>query len=273
LEIANPKISIVTQDLNTMASSLEGQPESNSNGQCSVKEDKDFFRQWLSGKLKFYNADEEVFLPYITSILEETDVGSTESDEVLESLSDILEGLGLDESGNNDETSMQFGKEIWAKWNAAVSLENACNNTNNNFDKQNGASEKVDIQTQLARITESKSEAYRASTKAAAERHEKDQEERKAVKAAILAQYGNVNEEESDESDGENGGKEDELTLMRNENKEAVAKAEQEKREKCRAAALAKKEKDKEDREKQKNDQEDRKKKAQEKASKSERKR
>ena len=85
-----------------MASSLEGLPESNSNGQCSVKEDKDFFRQWLSGKLKFYNADEEVFLPYITSILEETDVGSTESDEVLESLSDILEGLGLDESGNND---------------------------------------------------------------------------------------------------------------------------------------------------------------------------
>merc|ERR1712223_1959997 len=215
MEIANPKISIVIQDPNTMASSLEGQPESNSNGQCSVKEDKDFFRQWLSGKLKFYNADEEVFLPYITSILEETDVGSTESDEVLESLSDILEGLGLDESGNNDETSMQFGKEIWAKWNTAVSLENACNNTNNNFDKQNGASEKVDIQTQLARITESKSEAYRASTKAAAERHEVDQGERKAVKAAILAQYENVGDEASENSGEEDDGKEDELTLMR----------------------------------------------------------
>ena len=85
-----------------MASSLEGQPQSNSNQQCTLIEDKDFFRQWLSGKLKFYNADEEVFLPYITSILEEADTGTTESDEVLESLSDILEGLGLDDGGNND---------------------------------------------------------------------------------------------------------------------------------------------------------------------------
>jgi len=255
-----------------MASSLEGQSESNSNQQCPLIEDKDFFRQWLSGKLKFYNADEEVFLPYITSILEEADTGTTESDEVLESLSDILEGLGLDDGGNNDELSANFGKEILSKWNAAITLENACNNTNNNHN-ENSVSEKVDIQTQLARITESKSEAYKASAKALAERHEKDQEERKAVKAAILAQYGNVDEEESEGSDEENGGKEDELTLMRNENKEAVAKAEQEKREKCRAAALAKKEKDKEDREKQKNDQEERKKKAQQKASKVERKR
>lgn len=256
-----------------MASSLEGLTEIKTTEQSTVKEDKDFFQQWLSGKLKYYNADEEVFLPYITSILEEADTGSTQSDDVLESLSDILEGLGLNEGENNDEISSQFGKEIWAKWNAAVNLENTSNNTNNNHNKQNGVNDKVDIQTQLARITESKSEAYRASTKAAAERHEKDQEERKAVKAAILAQYGNVDDEASESSDEENGGKEDELSLMRNENKEAVAKAEQEKREKCRAAALAKKEKDKEDREKQKNDQEERKKKAQEKASKGERKR
>ena len=71
------------------------------------------------------------------------------------------------------ELSANFGKEILSKWNAAITLENACNNTNNNHN-ENSVSEKVDIQTQLARITESKSEAYRASTKAAAERHEKD---------------------------------------------------------------------------------------------------
>ena len=138
-----------------------------------------------------------------------------------------------------------------------------------------GASEKVDIQTQLARITESRSEAYQASAKAAAERQNAtDEQERKAVKAAILAQYQNVVEEESENSDeGNDNGKENELTAMRNENKETVAKAEQEKRERCRAAALAKKEKDKEDREKQKKDQEDRKKKAQDKANKGERKR
>jgi len=269
----DPEKLSTTQNINNMASSLEGLTEIKTTEQSTVKEDKDFFQQWLSGKLKYYNADEEVFLPYITSILEEADTGSTQSDDVLESLSDILEGLGLNEGENNDEISSQFGKEIWAKWNAAVNLENTSNNTNNNHNKQNGVNDKVDIQTQLARITESKSEAYRASTKAAAERHEKDQEERKAVKAAILAQYGNVDDEASESSDEENGGKEDELSLMRNENKEAVAKAEQEKREKCRAAALAKKEKDKEDREKQKNDQEERKKKAQEKASKGERKR
>ena len=166
-----------------------------------------------------------------------------------------------------------LGKEILTKWNIAVSLENAENKNVNGHGGQNGETEKVDIQTQLARITESKSEAYRASTKAAAERHQMDQEERKAVKAAILAQYENVGDEESEKSDEENDGKEDELSAMRNENKEAVAKAEQEKREKCRAAAMAKKEKDKEDRDKQKKDQEDRKKKAQDKATKGERKR
>ena len=85
-----------------MASSLEGPTEINTTEQNTVKEDKDFFRQWLSGKLKYYNADEEVFLPYITSILEEADADSAESDDVLESLSDILEGLGLDEGDNND---------------------------------------------------------------------------------------------------------------------------------------------------------------------------
>ena len=85
-----------------MASSLEGLTEIKTTEQSTVKEDKDFFQQWLSGKLKYYNADEEVFLPYITSILEEADTGSTQSDDVLESLSDILEGLGLNEGENND---------------------------------------------------------------------------------------------------------------------------------------------------------------------------
>ena len=63
------------------------------NNKC---EDKDSFEKWLSEQLKHYNADDEVFLPYIMSILEET-----ESDDVLESLSDILEGLGLDDDCNN----------------------------------------------------------------------------------------------------------------------------------------------------------------------------
>merc|ERR1711981_1159775 len=119
----------------------------------------------------------------------------------------------------NEGQSSHLGKEIWKKWSTAVRLENANIGINGHVG-QNGETEKVDIQTQLARITESKSEAYRASTKAAAERHQMDKEERKAVKAAILAQYENVGDEESEKSDEENDGKEDELSAMRNENKE-----------------------------------------------------
>lgn len=256
-----------------MASCVVELTENKADQQCSAIENKDFFQQWLSGKLKYYNADDEVFVPYIMSILEEAECDPAQPDDVLESLSDVLEGLGLEEDGKNEGNSSHLGKEIWTKWNTAVRLENAENKAVNNNGGHNGANEKVDIQTQLARITESKTEAYTASTKAAAERHEADQEERKAVKAAILAQYENVGDEVSENSGEEDDDKEDELSVMRNENKEAVAKAEQEKREKCRAAAVAKKEKDKEDREKQKKDQEERKKKAQDKATKGERKR
>ena len=80
-----------------MASSVTELTENKTDPQCSAIENKDFFRQWLSGKLKYYNADEEVFLPYIMSIVEEAECDSTESDEVLDSLSDVLEGLGLEE--------------------------------------------------------------------------------------------------------------------------------------------------------------------------------
>lgn len=257
-----------------MASSDVGSSQNKAWDQNSVCKDKDSFRKWLSGQLQYYNADDEVFLPYIMSILEEAEDSSSQSDDVLDSLSDILEGLGLDEDCDNQENSLHLKKEIWTKWNKATSLEISEGIQINGDGAAGGANEKVDLQTQLAKITESRSEAYKASTKAAAERqNERDEEERKAVKAAILAQYQNQGEEVSEDSDEDNKGKEDELSAMRNENKEAVAKAENEKRERCRAAALAKKEKDKEDREKQKKDQEERKKKANDKASKGERKR
>lgn len=254
-----------------MASSVVGASHNIIAEQSSVNEDKDFFQKWLTDKLQQYNADDEVFLPYIMSILEEAEPSSIESDDVLDSLSDILEGLGLDTDCKDQENSIHLGKEIWTKWNKALSLENAEIKGVNGHGGNNGANEKVDIQTQLARITESKTEAYTASAKAASERHAKDEDKRKAVKAAILAQYQNVGEEVSEDSD-EDDDNEDDLSAMRNENKEAVVKAQQEKQEKCRAAAMAKKEKDKEDKEKQSKDQDDRKKKAQDKASKGERK-
>ena len=85
-----------------MASSVTELTENEKDKECSVIENKDFFRQWLSGKLKYYNADDEVFLPYIMSILEEAESDSTESDDVLDSLSDVLEGLGLEEEKENE---------------------------------------------------------------------------------------------------------------------------------------------------------------------------
>merc|ERR1712098_427326 len=125
--------------------------------------------------------------------LEEAEGSSSQSDDVLDSLSDILEGLGLDEDCVNQENSLHLKKEIWTKWNKAISLESAEGIEINGNGAVGGANEKVDLQTQLAKITESRSEAYKASTKATAERqNERDEEERKAVKAAILAQYQNL---------------------------------------------------------------------------------
>ena len=85
-----------------MAASLLGSSDDNVDELCNGKEDKDFFQNWLSGKLQHHNADEEVFLPYIMSILEDAECSSPQCDEdVLDSLSDILEGLGIDENSDN----------------------------------------------------------------------------------------------------------------------------------------------------------------------------
>ena len=84
-----------------MASSEVGPAQNKVDDEYSLCEDKDSFRKWLSGQLQHYNADDEVFLPYIISILEEAECSSSQSDDVLDSLSDILEGLGLDEDCNN----------------------------------------------------------------------------------------------------------------------------------------------------------------------------
>ena len=91
-----------------MASSVTEIPENETGQQCSPIENKDFFRQWLSGKLKYYNADDEVFLPYIMSILEEAECDSAESDDVLDSLSDVLEGLGLEDEKENEGKFVAF---------------------------------------------------------------------------------------------------------------------------------------------------------------------
>jgi len=236
----------------------------------------DSFPDWLASRLRDLRADDEVFSPYILSILEE---GGGEDEDVLESLADVLEGLGLDTSlpETHADSPSGFKAQIWSRWQSKSSQDAARDETAavtaSLVSSESAAS---NIKSQLASITEKATEEYkaRASQKPI---NQSEIDAKKAVKAAIMSQYQNGEVEtdgESDDDGGEGGADgESELGMMRNTNAEAVAKAEQDKREKGRLAAAAKKEKDKEDREKQKKQAEDKKKKAQEKAAKVERRR
>lgn len=215
------------------------------------------FESWLSDRLRALNTDDEVYRPYIVSILED----EPDSEERKEALDGVLGGV------SEDEAKMEgFRDDILSRWQRR---EAALKGAQGASDAKS-ASEKVDLNQKLASITDSKTTAYKEAKEKAS-----GTEPDRAVKEAILAQYAGVVEESSeDEDDGDDkGGKGGVDPLLANSNAEAVAAAEAEKREKGRLAAAAKKEKDKEDREKQKKQQEDRKKKAQEKAAKGERRR
>merc|ERR1712062_633226 len=212
------------------------------------------FESWLTGKLTEFNADAEVFSSYILGILESDE----KEDEKVTNLQDLLEGLGLDDG--QPDACRRVEKEIWTHWTKK-----------NDDDAKNGSEvEKpkilADLGATVVAHAESQTQAYKAKGTSSSSREDKDKE---AIKAAILAQYNNV--VEGDESEGDE--EEDEEEFGKNTNAETVAKAAVEQRERCRIAAAEKKEKDKSDREKQKKDAEDRNKKAQEKAAKGERKR
>jgi len=59
-------------------------------------------------------------VPYIISILEE-EGSNTPSHEVIDSLSDILEGLMIEDS-KNEEDSKCLSNEILKKWSTALSM-------------------------------------------------------------------------------------------------------------------------------------------------------
>lgn len=212
------------------------------------------FEQWLQAKLNDLKADVSVFLPYITSLLENEE--EEEESVVTDSLVDTLESI----TGESRDFNSSLAKKIIDRWRESENGDSV--RPEANVAQQ---VEKLDLGAQLAQITATQSAAYTASRASAAGSSNAPD---KSVKEAILAQYAGTVEESSDE---ESDTAED--TEPRNTNAEAVAKAEQEKREKSKAAAKEKKEKDKEDREKQKQQAEDRKKKAQEKTAKGERRR
>lgn len=212
----------------------------------------DDFESWLSEKLRAMNTDEEVFKPYIVSILEDNEAG----DDPAEAIDEVLAGMSDNESEN-----VKFRKLILDRWQSSSnSDEKAKEEAAQAAAKK--ASDSLDINARLASITGSQNEAYKSSRSSSSKN---GPEPDKAVKEAILAQYAGAVEEESEEES------DDDDNLGANSNAEQVAREQAEHREKCKQAAMAKKEKDKDDREKQKKLAEDRKKKAQEKTAKGER--
>merc|ERR1712156_392182 len=206
----------------------------------------------MGERLGHFNADGEVFSTYIFGILD----GDESYEEKETNLCDLLEGLGLEDG--SPEPCQRIQTEIWTKWNSL-------GKKSSEPIKEEGVP-KADLGAALAAHAETQTKAYKAKGSSS---NPSDDKDREAVKAAILAQYGNSVVEESDEEEEDD----DEHDLGSNTNAEAVAKAQQDQRERSKLASQAKKDKDKEDREKQKKDAEDRKKKAQEKAAKGERKR
>ena len=97
---------------------------------------------------------------------------------------------------------------------------------------------KADLGAALAAHAETQTKAYKAKGNSS---NPSDDKDREAVKAAILAQYGNSVVEESDEEEEDD----DEHDLGSNTNAEAVAKAQQDQRERSKVASQAKKDKDK----------------------------
>ena len=214
------------------------------------------FESWLSDKLRALNTDEEVFKPYIVSILEDSEAGGDDEDPA-EAIDEVLAGMSDNESDN-----VNFRKLILERWQQEKSAPEKKSDQDTSSAEQTAPSDTMDINARLASITGSQNEAYKSSRSSGSKNNGPEPD--RAVKEAILAQYAGAVEEESEEES-------DDGDLGANSNADQVAREQAEHREKCKQAALAKKEKDKDDREKQKKLAEDKKKKAQEKTAKGER--
>ncbi|CAC5386043.1 unnamed protein product [Mytilus coruscus] len=191
------------------------------------------FEEWLCAKLLSLDPeiDTDVFVMYINGILETDD----SSDEKKESMSEILSEVF-------PENSSDICAEVYSKWEEINGLAASKDNS----DSEN-------LAKQLSNMLENqKIESVKPK-----ENLSKEEIERKA---AILAQYSQVSDEEDDDRPVDPGGdNQDNSLLQKNVNAESVAKVEKEKREKSKMESDKKKEKDKTDREAQKQKQTDRK--------------
>jgi len=209
------------------------------------------FSSWLSSLLESLGADESVFLPYLSSILE-TEVGEEREEGLRDILQDILQG----QEDKIDETL----QSLIARWEETQGEPGADKGT----EQLNKEVESLDLTEKMHQITQQKLANFSS-------RKVEQTEEQKAMKAAILQGYSEVPDGCSDSESGEEGDGGGGLGPA-NSNAESAMKEQVEQRAKQAAAAQAKKDKDKQDRANQKSQQEERKKKAQDKAAKGERK-
>ncbi|XP_063406907.1 coiled-coil domain-containing protein 43-like [Mytilus edulis] len=191
------------------------------------------FEEWLCAKLLSLDPeiDTDVFVMYINGILDTDDP----SDEKKESMSEILSEVFPD------------------------NFSDVCAEVYNKYEEINGlAASKDDSDSEnLAKQLSNMLENQKIESVKPKENLSKEEKERKA---AILAQYGHVSDEEDDDRPDDPGGdSQDSSLLQKNVNAESVANLEKEKREKSKIESDKKKEKDKTDREAQKQKQTDRK--------------
>ncbi|XP_038635009.1 coiled-coil domain-containing protein 43 [Scyliorhinus canicula] len=204
------------------------------------------FGAWLSKRLAELEIDEDVYGSYIDGILREEE----SEEEKSEALQAIL-------SAFMDEDSLAIiCKEIIQKWSE----------TTNNLSQEKNVEDEVHA---IASMIEKQAQIVVKQKDAS--------EEEKSRKAAVLAQYANItDEEDEDEEARATSGSfnfDSDKSLFKNTNVEAVLVAKKAEREKARGDAQKKKEQDKLQREKDKLAKQERKEKEKKRTQKGERKR
>ncbi|XP_045180931.2 coiled-coil domain-containing protein 43-like [Mercenaria mercenaria] len=195
------------------------------------------YENWLTEKLLSLNpdTDTDVFVSYITGILDEDAPEDEKKESVIELIGQVVE-----------ENHQCVCDELFKKWEEI----------HGSASQSSGRGDAGELTDHLAVILEKqKIETVKTREKTA---------EEVARKAAILAQYGHVSSGEDDDEDDDdagrdNSGQDSDLMNFKNVNAESVKKNELEMREKSKLEAEKKKEKDKQDREMQKQKQKERK--------------
>ncbi|XP_033727569.1 coiled-coil domain-containing protein 43-like [Pecten maximus] len=205
------------------------------------------YDQWLADKLLSLNpeVDTDVFVMYISSMLDEDSPADEKRESILELLAEVLE---TDREQACDEIMKKYDE------------------THNQNTNKNKESAQKNIADQLSNMLEKQTiESVKVK--------DTTSDEARARKEAILAQYSTVSDEEDEDgmsshagttggagaTSGATSGASGDSLLMKNTNAESVGQIEKEKREKAKEESDKKKEKDKQDRAQQKQKNVDRK--------------